>query len=259
MRDYIMISNPFDENGKFEFGNPNHEHAPVNPVPDNIARVIGEPKAWEQYHNNWLYEAEKALRHWMEVMATNTKWKTTQRMRRYTFKQAWSQVFGTNWEDSDQKQGKQRLWIELLSHYSSRIQNSYWDNEAQKQRNRTTYVLSPRRLNSDEVMPYSLKLRVEWLAEHGKIPTAYNMKLTKRTLTPGHARNPKTEANMARRREIGRQRYNERYKDRKPGSYYKKLKEQRELEEQSDNGREAHGTLSDKDNGRDSSIEGESD
>lgn len=253
-----MTSNPFDENGKFEFGNPNHEHVPVNPTPDNIARVIGDPKAWEQYHNNWLYEAEKALRNWIEIMCSNKKWVRTQKMRRYTFKQAWSQVFGTSWDETDQSQGKQRLWIELLSHYSSRIQKSYWDKEAQKQRQRTAYFISPTRLHSDDVAPYSLKLRAEWLGERGKIPTIRNMKLTKRTLTPGHARNPKTDANMARRREIGKKIYNEKYKDRKPGSYYKKLKEQRELEEQSDNGREVDGTLSDKDNGRDSSIEGES-
>lgn len=255
-----ITNNPFNEDGIYEFGNPNNEHVPVNPIPDNIARVIGDPKAWEQYHNNWLYEAEKALRSWIELMSTNKKWNRTTKMRKYTFTQAWEQVFGTEWSKSDKKQGKQRLWIELLSHYSSRVLKNAWSSERQRQTRHPAYIISPKRVHSDQVMPYSLKLRVEWLSERGKLPTVCNMNLSKRTLTPGHARNPKTDANMEKRREQGRKAYNERYKDRKPGSYYKKLREQkqRELEEQSDNGRKTNGALSDKDNGRDSSNEGES-
>lgn len=255
-------NSPFNDEGVFEFGNPNNEHIQKtdNPIADNVARVIGDPKAWEQYNNNWLYEAEKALRNWIEVMCTNKKWTRTPKMRKYTFKQVWEQVFGISYDKSDQKQGKQRLWIELLSHYSSRILRHHWSSEKQRMVRHPAYYISPKRVHSDQVMPYSLKLRVEWLAQQGKIPTEYNMRLPKRTLMPGHARNPKTDANMERRRELGRKIYNERYRDRKPGSYYKKLKEQeqRELEEQSDNGRETNGTLSDQNNGRDSSTQRES-
>ena len=65
--------------------------------------------------------------------------------------------------------------------------------------------------------PYSLKLRLEMYREQGIIPSVNNMKIPhdKMLCKPGHAINARTNANMEKRSQLARERYNERYKDRK--------------------------------------------
>ena len=97
-----------------------------------------------------------------------------------------------------------------MTYYSTRKQKE--GSILGKKINKTIYTLSLRRYK--RLAPFSLKLRIPWLEEQGKVPTWHNMQLVKDTLETGHARNKKTDENMRRRREQAQAAYRERYKHR---------------------------------------------
>lgn len=168
---------------------------------------VSSAEAWRQYNNQDLYEADKLVREWIALMKQNKKWCNTTKMRRYTFKMIFEQLYGREY---DQKTDAKwiNIYSKVLTWYSSRVLKGTSING--KNTSKTVYVISPTRLKNP---PYSLKLRLEWLAEQGKIPTNKNMRLPK-DMPVGTARNKKTAENMERRRQLGRERYNARYADR---------------------------------------------
>lgn len=169
---------------------------------------IGTSEAWEQYSDDRVYHADKLVRAWIAEMKRNSKWVRTAKLRRYRFSDLFHLVTGEEY-DASKHSKTVHIYTRIFSYYSSRIQRGGSING--KSKNKTIYCISPKRL---EKCPYSLKLRLEWFAERGEIPTSANMALPKDDLRIGHARNPRTEANMRKREAEGRRRYNERYADR---------------------------------------------
>lgn len=187
---------------------------PIKKGEDTIDRravpYINTSKAWNQYNNPLIYEGDKAIRQFItEMHETNPKWDRKHCDRKFTFGMLYKILFGTEWKT---EKGCANIYTlkKLFAYYSTRIQKIYYKDG--KQKNKPAYTLMA---NIEKKPPYSLKLRVEWLVRQGKIPNGYNMKLPKDNLTIGHARNPRTDANMEFRRERARERYNEYKRERK--------------------------------------------
>lgn len=174
------------------------------------AAFLADPELWANWEDQRLYDAEVAIRGWIERMSENPKWaRTNARCRRYTFSMVFELITG---EKYDQKRHMKYVhtWTMVLSYYSSRVQKGGSING--RPYTKTIYNLSPKRLSRP---PLSLRLRFEWLAERGVKPTEANMHNPQNDLLrPGHARNPRTDERMRQRREEARARYNERYRDR---------------------------------------------
>jgi hypothetical protein len=156
-------------------------------------------KDWEQFNNLELYEIEKAIKELF--LSTEIWWKSAPWSNRVTSRIVYGLLYGKEVVGNG---GKIMNYIStILAYYSTSIKNGG------KCQGKTTkaaiYLISKKRLT--QVKPYSLKLRLEWLCENGKIPNKWNMKREKCPLLPGHARSPKTEANMRRRSEEAKQRW----------------------------------------------------
>lgn len=171
----------------------------------------GEGK-WENYSDLVLYELESLMRQLFEQKLDDFKWKQQNpKWRRYTCGMMFEVIYGRKADlKSSDDQVRLRRLPKLMTYYSTRKQKEGSING--KKMTKTIYTLSLKRYKS--LPPYSLRLRLEWLEEQGRVPCWQNMKLPKDNLEVGHARNPKTDANMEKRRQRARERYNERYKDR---------------------------------------------
>lgn len=164
---------------------------------------ITTSEAWEQYSNATIYEADKRIREWIGTMTKNREWTKSCKHRRYTFSMLFEILFGRKYDQSKDQKNVYPL-TKIFAYYSTRIQKS--GSIGGRTYSKTIYTIGSKR---HELPPYSLKLRTEWLIENEEVPTFRNMKLPKDDLQPGHARNPKTEANMERRRAQGKERWNE--------------------------------------------------
>lgn len=199
----MTLTSISDEGWSFGESKPKFE-SPRSPIPYEAMPWLNDPEMMAKYEDPYIYDMEVKLRNWIKEMSKYPKWKNNVKNRRYTFGMLWEFVYG---EKYDQKKHAKhiRRGINLFSHYSSRVQKAgTFDG---KTRFKTTYVISPKRA---DCRPYGLKLRVEWLIANGYKLREDNMCDPDR-LMPGHARSPRTEANMERRREVGRQKYRERF------------------------------------------------
>lgn len=177
-------------------------------IDGDILPYITSADAWKQYNNPVIYEADKLTREWLEILSKNTKWCRTQSMRKYTFRQIFEQLHGRPYDVK--KDAKiTNAYAKVFTYYSSRVLKHGTEIDG-KHYTKPVYVISPKRL---KCAPYSLKLRLEWLAERDQIPSWKNMKLPV-DMPQGTARNPKTAENMERRQRLAKDRYNERYRDR---------------------------------------------
>ena len=179
---------------------PKEDIEPAMQVP-----YLADPEAWEQYSDPVVYEIDVLMRKWIAKASEDNEWKRSYRKRRYKLSMIYEQLYGRPYDQKRDAKMLHRL-TKVVAYYSTRIQNSGSING--KTTSKKIYTIGPGRLKKP---PYSLKLRLEWLNEQGIMPDKYNMKLPKDDLKAGHARNPKTDANMERRREDGRRRYRERY------------------------------------------------
>lgn len=177
----------------------------VKPLVGQAAAFLADEECWKNYENEMLAEVETALRSWIEEMSKLPAWRTTNaKMRRYTFSMVFELVTG---EKYDQKKHANQIktWTTLLKYYSSRVQKA--GNINGKLYAKTVYVISPQRLKRP---PYSIRLRIPWLMEHGYAIDKRTMENVNHDLCqPGHARNPRTEANMRERSRKARERYEE--------------------------------------------------
>ena len=173
------------------------------PLVGQAAAFLADPDIWKNYENDLLAEVETMLRDWMTEMSKLSAWKTTNaKKRKYTFSMVFELVTG---ERYDQKKHANQIktWTTLLRYYSSRVQKS--GNINGRFYSKTVYMLSPARLKRP---PYSIRLRIPWLIEHGYAIDKRTMENLNHDLCePGHARNPRTEANMRQRSKEARQRY----------------------------------------------------
>ena len=181
-----------------------------NDVIDKAALpYIVKTEAWNQFNNPVVYQTDMLLREFISVMGKDQYWRRHTLSRKYTYGMLFKLLFG---RDYDPKKDSKHTYVitKLFAYYSTRIQNDCYKDG--KKKTKTAYTIMA---NVDDKPPYSLKLRLEWLAARGDVPCWQNMQMPKDNLKPGHARNPKTEANMERRREEARKRYNEYQRRRK--------------------------------------------
>lgn len=173
------------------------------PLVGQAAAFLADPDVWKNYENDLLVEVETMLRDWMTEMCKLPSWRgTNAKRRKYTFSMIFELVTG---ERYDQKKHANQIktWTTLLKYYSSRVQKS--GNINGKFYSKTVYMLSPARLKRP---PYSIRLRIPWLIEHGYAIDKRTMENMNHDLCePGHARNPRTEANMRQRSKEARKRY----------------------------------------------------
>lgn len=206
--------------GEWEFSFDDTPSIPDLPVHDpheqqgpEAPGYLDGPGKWENYSDLVIYELEALLRKWFTMKIESGVWDNdkTGRRRKYTCKMMYEQLYGKLPDLKDQgDRVKLRRLPKVLSYYSTRIQASGSING--KKMTKTIYTLSPKLYKTRP--PYSLRLRLQWLAEKGELPTWHNMMLPRDDLKIGHARNKRTDENMELRRERAKQRYNERYADR---------------------------------------------
>jgi len=169
-----------------------------------ILPYISDRRSWEQYGNEVLYDAEKRLRVWLQEMSQSATFRNKRGARTYKFSQVFRILYGRPY-DSKIDGRYSTMLSRLFRYYCTRTSKNYYDKETGKTQSKTSFVFAVSRLKKP---PYSLRLRLEWLAERGVLPSAANMKLPK-DIEIGECRNPNTEANRAKQREAGRERYNE--------------------------------------------------
>lgn len=197
------------ENGGWTFDLGDKPEVPELPEESGKISYLDDPEVWKVYSDDALYEVETLFLEWAERMMQEPKFRQNNPVyRRYTCGMVFEQLYGRKYDvhNSDDHVSMRRL-PKIMSYYSSKIQKE--GSIRGKKVTRTIYTLSIRRIKT--LPPFSLKLREEWLAKRGEVPTWSNMKPSKDRLKPGHARNPRTDENMARRRERAREIYNERY------------------------------------------------
>lgn len=203
-----------DDNGDWEFHfeePPKATELPEDPTM-GVSYLAG-PDRWKNYSDNYLYETEVLLRKFLESKKDDEHWQktTSSSFKKFTCGMMFEILYGKKYDQTDKHEAMiVRRMPKLMAYYSTRIQKE--GIIFGKRMTKSVYSLSYKRY--EKLPPYSLRLRIEWLAERGEIPTYKNMKPPKDNLTAGHARKPRTEKNMARRRERAREIYNERYKDR---------------------------------------------
>lgn len=187
---------------EFEFDLTGHGEKPVLPVRTELTPWITTSKAWRQYTNDYVYNADKLMRDWIRIMNRNSKWARNYKLRRYTFSQLFEILMG---EPYDQK--KHSKWViplsRVMAYYSTKIQEGYWDRSKGRMRSKTYYTISGARIKKPA---YSLRLRLEEFSEQGIIPNVYNMELPKDDLKKGGARRTETRRSTERRREAWKQR-----------------------------------------------------
>lgn len=183
--------------------------AKVEAKVDEVTPYLADPAVWKNYEDDDLYRADSLVRDWIAKMSENSGWRHRRLRRRYTFSQLWKLIYGYDY-DHKKHAKKLRMHVHLFNYYSSRVQKSAMIEG--KLVTKTVYTISPGRLKKP---PYSLRLRIEWMQEHGMQVDQRTFKDPRKELIKaGRARNPRTDANMRRRREEGRKRYAERYRDR---------------------------------------------
>ena len=185
-------------------------HDPFQRQDVMIASYLDDPDKWKNYSDDVLFELETLLREFMKQKLDDPDWKKT-KYRRYTCGLMFEQLYGRTASQRNHDDAvRMRRLPKLMAYYSTRVQKEAYIRG--KRYVKSVYTLSLDRYRRKP--PYSLKIRIKWLAEQGKTPTWHNMMLPKDDLKAGHARNPKTEENMRIRREHAKKLYNERYKDR---------------------------------------------
>lgn len=198
--------------GDWEFNLADPEPPKIHNDTYEMAPILGTAEQWNNYTNQILYDWEVLVRQWILRHAENHKWASYSKNRRYTMKMVIEEITG---EEYDQAKFAKVTPVlrKILEFYSTKVAKSGSING--KNYTKTIYTVSQKRVKSQK--PISLKLRLEMFKEQGIIPTVNNMQLhSKRAyLKPGQARNPRTQATIDKRRAAAKERYNERYRNRK--------------------------------------------
>lgn len=197
--------------GEWSFTFTDPQSKPVLPDEPNMATGYLEGVGkWENFSDPLLYELDSLLRQFLETKVNDPKWTTAStKWRRFTCGMMFEILYGRKYVSGDDNKYAFRL-AKLMAYYSTRITKE--GSIRGKRYKKSIYCLSIKRYKT--MPPYSLKLRLEWLEEQGKLPSWHNMGLPKDDLRIGHARNKRTEENMEKRRERAKKQYLERYADR---------------------------------------------
>lgn len=176
----------------FDLGSAPEEIETDDMLPKWALPILTTPERWENYSNPLIYETDKRMREWMESMRsvwTNRNAKD----RRYSRKDL-VEILGL--ESAIKNAHDNKIVSRIFAYYSSKITERTSINGKKVKK---AYTLSFKRL---KLKPYSLKLRLEELEGEGHWA---HFTLPKDDLEVGHARNPRTEANIERRKQRGRE------------------------------------------------------
>ena len=167
------------------------------PVLDTSTPNIGQPylagaDRWKNYSDQELYEIECLLRQFLETKRNG--WGSPRSSdRKFTAKMMYEILYGEP-APADAYATIRKL-NRVMNHYATRVY---------KKRNTTihgvrvrsnVYMLSALRLDKP---PFSLRLRLEWMAEQGIMPTYENMQLSEK-LQPGQTRTANNAKYRARK------------------------------------------------------------
>ena len=200
----MQDSTTTNEYWEFNFEEPK-EPVKINDKPNMATGYLEGPGKWDNYSDDKLYEVECLVRAFLQDKLDNDyKWNHSMKLRKYTAPMMFEILYGRKCTKEDI--GLSMRLNKILGYYSTRIFKSGTTVRGKNIKNKKVYALSATRL---KYPPYSLKLRLEWLTEKGELPCWQNMALPK-DLKPGHARNPKTEANMQARRKRCQEQWRER-------------------------------------------------
>ena len=162
--------------------------------------ILTTPDRWENYSNELIYETDKRIRTWIKAMKGT--WKSRRGDdRRYSRKDL-IEILGL--QDAIKNAHDDKIVSRIFAYYSTKIADR---TSIRGRKVKKAYTISPARLKRS---PYSLKLRLEELEGEGHWA---NFRLPKDDLEVGHARNPRTEANIERRKQRGREIANRALKD----------------------------------------------
>ena len=212
--------------------------------PVEVVPYISSPKEWARFNDDLQYSIEKDLRAFIEAKSKDPQWRGHHSQRKYRPSVLFSILYARPFDVKQDMPAMMRL-VKLMAYYSSRINKHGYDSDTGKKHNgKPSYVLSCSRLKKP---PMNLKLRLEWYAEQGIMPTFRNMRVIDDDLKPGHARNPRTEEHMKAMEQKGRDAFNE-YQRRRRES----LKQMGEECEPGEPGRLLDEAAPDQDDGRDS-------
>lgn len=165
-------------------------------------RYITTQEQWDNYTNEEANDFEMRLRGFLQYMKEHPKYRAAIN-RRFTYQMIYERLYG---ELPREKTGyKSNTYRKIISYYSTRVMSDTFIGDKRCKR---VYVLSYKRL---EKRPWCIKNRIQWLLEHGESIDQGKLRLIKKQLQVGHARNPRTEANMEKRRERARKAYNAKY------------------------------------------------
>ncbi len=184
---------------RHDYIEPGNDYIDLDVVP-----YISDPKAWDQYGNDVLYDAEVRLRDWLTKMSEDSTFCRKYTARTFRFSQVFQILYGRPY-DIKRDGGYATTLSRLFRYYCSKTSKNTADKITGKIKSKTSFTFSVARLSRPA---YSLKLRLEMFRKDGIIPTAANMKLPK-DISIGECRNPLTEAHRASQREAARKRYND--------------------------------------------------
>jgi len=194
MADSITMNDDWE----FHFEEPK-QPLKVNKDPNMSTNYLEGEGKWENYSDQKLYEIESLLRAFLQDKKENDyKWMHHSKWRKYTLTMMFEVLYGRKWDQKEDGAGILYKLSKIMGHYSTRILKSGTTIRG-KMYKKKVFILSANRLDTP---PYSLRLRLEWLADRGELPCWQNMRLPK-DLEPGHARNPKVEAKMQERSKKG--------------------------------------------------------
>lgn len=184
------------------------------PMDTKTIPYLANAEAWAQYNDELIYELDKKVRDWLIEMAENPAWRNKRMMRKFTCGMVFQAIMGYKHSGKGGEDNKISARLsKILSHYATRVQTSYYT--AEKQSSKKAYTMP---VDIKKKPPYSLRYRLEWLAEQGKLPTWHNMRMPDH-LKAGQARNPKTQENMTRRSNEAKERlsgYQKKWREENP-------------------------------------------
>ena len=198
------ISDPF-ANGKFTF-----EDEPIklggNLIPDEVMPfMVG--KTWVQWCDPVIYDADKRMRHWLNLMYRNKTWRKSKMDRTYMFGELFELLFGRQW---NAKKGgdtpNANKLARLFAYYCTSVKTCVYDRRKKKWVGKKGYVIAT---SACKKPAYSIKLRCEEYMDQGKKLDWRAVQLPKDDLKAGHSRDKRTEENMQWYRELCKERYRE--------------------------------------------------
>lgn len=173
-------------------------------IDEQAMPFIAAGEQWDQYQDEVIYQADKLMREWLEKMSQDPYWCASHKHRTYKFSQLFEMLYHQKYDTKKHAKFTYKI-RQVLAYYSTKINKNYYNRETQRTENKAAYTIEKNALDRP---PYSIRLRIPWMVEHGVAINDKTLAIPN-VLSPGHAKNPKTEANMQLRRRRAQDAYTE--------------------------------------------------